>query len=558
MQKNSLFRSLKGAFGQANIKLFVAIQVFIAVAFLSVAAYMLGAFHRMAREDADAIGERAVYEVGGRIDNFLLEGLESLVTTSDAVDFLIENGADDALIERYFASVTAAEGGGDEVGGVYGWIRGRYIDGAGWVPPEGYNPKDRDWFIDAVRAQRHPALISPYIDARTGRTILSISRLLSDRASVVSVDIALDDLQSFMGLLSFGGDGFGFLIDRSSLVLAHTDRSLLGRDALHDNTLPEGFRRLVGAVLASPDGTRFGAEIDGEECTAFASRVMDDWIVVAVLPQTALLRRMQVSFSKIVVLFLILVLFSLIQISLTFRRRLILERRVDDQTETIREQSRLMMDMQTNIIEELATLIEARDANTGEHVKNTKVYSVMVAKMLYMRRLHRDEVNKKFIADLGAAAPLHDIGKITIPDSVLLKRGKLSDFEYETMKNHTRFGGAIIRRIFKNVVDRDAVQMAVDVAQYHHERWDGRGYPVNLAGEEIPLAARILAVADCFDALVSERCYKPAVPRDDAFRMIREEAGTHFDPEIVEIFISLRPKIEEHLDRLKAGQNGGL
>ncbi len=534
----------------SDVKHFVAVQVVATVVFASAASYMFHSFYQLSREDAETIGVRTVYEVSERIKGFLVQGTESLFVMSETVDFLLKNDESDDVIERYFSAASNNDSSESihNFAGVYGWIRGRYVDGANQKDVVNFVPKAQDWYIDALRSQGNVAIIPPYDSSRTNKSVLSMSRLLSDYSSVVSVDLALDGLQEYVDSLSLSGEGFGFIIDKNSLILAHADSRQRGKIALRDASLSEGFSELVGSIL-STNATRFKTKLGGEDVVAFSNRILDDWTVVLVLPKHAILKRMQVSVGRIMLLFLLVIAFLFFQLTQAFRRRLELEKQVWEQTEKIREQSKLMLDMQTNIIEELATLIEARDANTGEHVKNTKVYSIMIAEKLYVKKLYSDEVDKKFISDLGAAAPLHDIGKITIPDSVLLKRGKLTDFEYETMKNHTRFGGAIIRRIFNNVVDRQAVQMAIDVALYHHERWDGRGYPLNIKGEEIPLAARILAVADCFDALVSERCYKPALPRDEAFKLICEEAGTHFDPLLVEIFLSLRPKIEKHLDK---------
>ena len=540
------------SFRKTNFRFFLLMQIFSAVIYFVLAAYISLLFYRVEREDSDTICRRAVADVSGKITNFFVQGFESLIVASDAVDFLIQNDASDETIQKYFSSAINVSDNFEtsSYAPLYGLVRGKYFDGTDWIPPDDYVPKERDWFINALRSGRKPTLVPPYLDARTNLMIFSVARLLSDYSSVVALDLASDDFQHFIDELSIGKNGFGFIIDNSSLILAHSDKNFCGKLALRDETVPADLRSLCSTVLSSQK-KQFTTYFNGEKCVAFSSKILDDWNVVMVLPLKTILQKLKVSISKIVVLFLLICAFTVFQMTQTFKRKVELEQVVGEQSEKINEQSKLMLDMQTNIIEELATLIEARDANTGEHVKNTKVYSVMIAKMLYMKKIHRDEISKKFIADLGMAAPLHDIGKITVPDSILLKRGKFSDFEYETMKNHTRFGGAIIRRIFKNFVDRDAVQMAVDVAQYHHERWDGKGYPLQMKGEEIPLSARILAVADCFDALVSERCYKPAMPREKAFRMISEESGTHFDPEIVEIFLSLRPKIELHLDKIQ-------
>ena len=139
---------------------------------------------------------------------------------------------------------------------------------------------------------------------------------------------------------------------------------------------------------------------------------------------------------------------------------------------------------------------------------------------------------------------MHDLGKITVSDSVLKKQGKYTEEEYSEMKKHAAEGGRIVDSILSGVEEEDFVEIAKNVAYYHHEKWDGKGYPNGLAGQEIPLEARIMALADVFDALVSKRCYKEAFSYEKAFSIIEESLGSHFDPELGRIFIECRPELE--------------
>ena len=132
---------------------------------------------------------------------------------------------------------------------------------------------------------------------------------------------------------------------------------------------------------------------------------------------------------------------------------------------------------------------------------------------------------------------MHDVGKILIPDSILLKPGRLTAEEFERMKAHATEGNKVVMEILNGITDEEYLSFASDIATYHHERWDGSGYPKGLKGEEIPLPARIMALADVYDALVSERCYKKAIPPEEAFKIIEEESGSHFDPLLVEVFL---------------------
>jgi len=143
------------------------------------------------------------------------------------------------------------------------------------------------------------------------------------------------------------------------------------------------------------------------------------------------------------------------------------------------------------------------------------------------------------------AAPLHDIGKIHIPDAVLNKPGKLTEEEFEVMKTHTTAGEELLTHAKAELGESGYLNTAVEMAAYHHEWWNGKGYPYGISGEEIPLCARIMAVADVFDALTSKRCYKSAMPLEKAYAIIREESGTHFDPAIVEAFFAVTADMDE-------------
>ena len=182
---------------------------------------------------------------------------------------------------------------------------------------------------------------------------------------------------------------------------------------------------------------------------------------------------------------------------------------------------------------------------TGEHIKRTKRYVDILANKMFDDDYFKDKITRNDIYLIERAAPLHDIGKIAVSDLILLKPGKLDDDEYEKMKLHTTKGGDMINRILSNLGDEEFLQVAYDIAMFHHEKWDGSGYPKGLKGEEIPLAARIMAVADVFDALVAERCYKKPMPVDKAIEILNKDAGTHFDPEIIRIFNEVSDKFRK-------------
>ena len=209
----------------------------------------------------------------------------------------------------------------------------------------------------------------------------------------------------------------------------------------------------------------------------------------------------------------------------------------------IGEKTREVTDMQDSIIRGMATMVESRDNSTGGHILRTSDCIQIFAEELLK---HKDipQITSNFCKLLIKAAPMHDLGKIAVDDSILRKPGKFTPEEYEEMKKHAAEGARIVKKILGETNDPEFEQIAVNVAHYHHEKWNGEGYPEHLHGEEIPLEARIMALSDVFDALVSRRCYKDAKSFDEAFDIIKNDLGKHFDPMIGQIFIDCRPQLE--------------
>lgn len=198
----------------------------------------------------------------------------------------------------------------------------------------------------------------------------------------------------------------------------------------------------------------------------------------------------------------------------------------------------------TEMVTGFATLVEKRDDNTGGHVHRTTLYVKLLTRELRKKGYYRDILTRDYTNNLIKAAPMHDIGKIAIPDSILQKPGKLTKEEFETMKQHTVIGHKIIQDTFGNLQEKQYSSIAAEIALYHHEKWNGRGYPEGLQGENIPLSARIMAIADVFDAISQKRCYREAMPLEQCFSIIAEGKGTDFDPLLTEVFLDIREKVE--------------
>ena len=205
---------------------------------------------------------------------------------------------------------------------------------------------------------------------------------------------------------------------------------------------------------------------------------------------------------------------------------------------------------QQSAILALARLAEKRDDDTGRHLERVSQYSRIIAEGLRMRGLHLDLITDSWTEDLVRSAPLHDVGKVGIPDSILKKPGPLTTAEREVMKTHTTIGAATLEAARAEGDAGGFLEMGRDIALCHHERWDGEGYPRGLSGDEIPLSARILSLADVYDALTTSRPYKEAWSHQRAMEWIAERGGTQFDPEVISVFLSRAALFNSERERL--------
>ncbi len=206
--------------------------------------------------------------------------------------------------------------------------------------------------------------------------------------------------------------------------------------------------------------------------------------------------------------------------------------------------------LQERMVLGMADIIENRDTNTGGHVKRTsEVIQIFAEELKSVGKEYG--FTDEFLRDVIKAAPMHDLGKIAVDDNILRKPGKYTPQEYEEMKKHSEKGAEIVAQILSGIEDETFVKIAVNVAHYHHEKWDGHGYPKQLSGLAIPPEARIMALADVFDALVSKRCYKEKMDFDNAFMIIEESLESHFDPEIGKLFLKCRPRLEAYYNTIE-------
>ncbi len=223
----------------------------------------------------------------------------------------------------------------------------------------------------------------------------------------------------------------------------------------------------------------------------------------------------------------------------------ILEGQKNTLEEKVKKRTQELLKTQEITIECMASLAETRDPETGGHIKRTKKYVRELAKNLKNHPRFSDYLNDDMIDLLYKSAPLHDIGKVGVPDSILLKPDKLTPDEWKEMKKHTSYGRDALR-VAENQLGKDSfLRYAGEIAYSHHEKWDGSGYPEGLRGEEIPISGRLMAVADVYDTLISKRVYKPPFAHAKSVKIIEDDKGKSFDPDVVDAFLDLKEKFRD-------------
>jgi putative two-component system response regulator len=218
------------------------------------------------------------------------------------------------------------------------------------------------------------------------------------------------------------------------------------------------------------------------------------------------------------------------------RYRVEIERNNETLSERVRLQIREISEAQLSTIFAMSKLAESRDPETGEHLERMREYCKVLSEQLSRMPKYRPLIDRNFVDNIYAASPLHDIGKVGVDDKVLLKPGKLTDDEWLLMRQHSVIGAETLREVDRQHPGNTFIRTGIEIAESHHEKWDGSGYPYGLSGEDIPLVARILALGDVYDALTSKRCYKEAFSHEKSRSIIEEGCGKHFDPDVILAF----------------------
>ena len=440
-----------------------------------------------------------------QINQYLSKGSDTIKLTCFTLDNMIRAGKSQDEILDYLENQSSAVVNTtlENTTGIYGYIHDEYLDGTGWVPDDDFVPTERPWYIDARANVGMVAVVDPYVDAQTNTTMVTFSKTLCDAKSVAAMDFSMDRMQSLTEEIAERSDlEMEIVLDHKYQVIAHSDSSEVGKNYLSESGT---FGNELVSNLRTCDEDYFQISYDGADYIVYSVLVSNDWICLSVFDATSVFSELRNTMIFTVIVTLIVILLLLLLLIRSNRKQ---------------EQYTRM----THVVEALAAAIDAKDVYTNGHSGRVAEYAREIARRYGYTKKQQDEI---YMMGL-----LHDVGKIGISDAVINKPGKLTDEEYEIIKTHATIGSDMLSKI------TEMPRMALG-AHWHHERYDGNGYPDGLKGNEIQEQARILAVADTYDAMTSNRSYRDALPQDKVRQEIEEQKGKQFDPEFADIMLRM-------------------
>ena len=442
-----------------------------------------------------------------QINKYLSKGTDTLKLVCYSLDNMLREGKSqeeilDFLVNQSSAVVNTTS---ENSTGVYGYINGEYLDGTGWVPDEDYVPTERPWYIGARAYVGRVAVVDPYIDAETNTVTITFSKTLCDAKSVAAMDFSLDQLQSITEEIAKHGEvDAEIVLDIKYQVIAHSDKSEVGKNYIAESNT---FGNALVSKLRTVDDSEgfFSVKYDGKEYVVYKIAVSNDWICLSVYNATYAFGQLRTTVIFTIVVSLLVIFILLMLLARSNKKQ--------------EQFSRL-----SHVVEALAAAIDAKDAYTNGHSGRVADYAKEISRRFGYSGKQQEE--------LYMMGLLHDVGKIGIPDAVINKPGKLTEEEYNIIKTHPIIGSQMLSKT------TEMPRMAVG-ARWHHERYDGKGYPDGLAGTDIPEEARIIAVADAYDAMTSARSYRTALPQSAVRSEIENGKGTQFDPIFAGIMLKM-------------------
>jgi HD-GYP domain-containing protein (c-di-GMP phosphodiesterase class II) len=471
-------------------------------------------------------GDEAIKTTATELENYLTVAVTTLRVAADSVDLMVDNGSSTQEIANYIVDQTSkqSEQFDENFTGLYACINGEYLDGLNWVPPEGYDPTARDWYKTATEADGEIVIVSPYQDAQTGSIVITIGKEISKSnrtgnnrsQNVVCLDVIVNYIQEVTQSEDVAGKGFGFVVNSDGFIIAHRESDYNG-----ENLAELYGKELLDSILNAKDG-RIAATIKGEEYTLFLSPVMDQWYAVIAIDNTELLEDTRSQLAVNIMVSLITFILISFFYYIGYMNEQISGKKVEE--------------MNIQVVTALAAAIDAKDNYTNGHSSRVAEYAKMIAARSGYSQPEQDEI---YLMGL-----LHDVGKIGVPDEVINKPSKLTEEEFELIKKHPVIGNSILSSI------KESPKLATG-ARWHHERYGGGGYPDGISGEQIPEEARIIAVADAYDAMTSRRSYRQVMPQNRVRSEIEKGMNTQFDPRFARIMLQMIDEDTEYSMREK-------
>ncbi len=484
----------------------ILISVFVILFFLGVIALFYSLLFRQTREKIVTRGELNAQISAQQIDSYLSKGIDTIKLVSYTLDNMIHAGKSNEEIHDYLVSESIAVKSTTLEGAsaIYGYINGAYIDGAEWSRGDDFEPTERPWYIDAKAFVGRVAVVDPYIDLMTNTMMITFSKSLCDARSVVALDFSIDPIQTVTERIKAeNASEIEVILDQNYQVIAHSDKAEIGKSYLKEAKTLGG---MAVAELRRANSDFFQIDYEGADYIIYATRVSNDWYCLSIANATNAFKQLNVLLLFTVLIgLLVFIILSVILIHSNKRQVQFAQ-------------------LSIQVVESLAAAIDAKDHYTNGHSDRVARYAKEIG-----RRFGYSEKKQEELYMMGL---LHDVGKIGIPDSVINKPGKLTDEEYEVIKQHPVTGNHILSKA------KELSRMAIG-AHWHHERYDGKGYPDGLKGTEIPEEARIIAVADTYDAMSSRRSYRDVLPQAVVRSEIERGKGTQLDPVFADIIIRM-------------------
>ena len=463
-------------------------------------------------------GDDKIKMMSTDLDNYLTMAQSTLRVSADTIDLMDKNGNSAQDIYKYLLDQTAiqSEQFDENFTGIYAYVNGEYLDGSGWIPPEDFDPESRDWYKAAAEDPGEVVIVSPYLDAQTGYVVVTFAKCISveeetGKYNVVCLDVIVNHINDVVYRTDIAGKGYAMVVNDDGFIVAHYEKDYNGK------YIPEVYDQdIMPMVIETIDG-RFNAFVDDENCTLFVHPIMGQWYAVIVVTDEELFENVNSQLVINVIVSMIIFFFISYFYYLGYRSE--------------QENAQKIKDMNMRMVTALASTIDAKDRYTSGHSQRVADYSVLIAEHMGKSK---EDLRMIYVAGL-----LHDVGKIRVPEEIINKPGRLEKDEMDAIRVHPVSGYHILTGLHEDT------RIGYG-AKYHHERYDGNGYPNCLEAENIPEVARIIAVADAYDAMASDRSYRKALSQDVIRKEIEKGKGSQFDPEIADIMISLIDEDKEY------------